>query len=1118
MLTFIEGSSGSGKSYFIREKIASLLARKEERIILLVPEQFSFESERQIHRLLGPRRAALVEVMSFTRLAEMIFREYGGLAGKYADNSKKLVLMNLAVHELKDDLSFYRKASAYESFTSLMLETVEELKNAGIQPGRLEEAALGAESDNLRRKAQDIGKIYDVYDALLHKTFLDPLESLERAAEKVKGTAYFADTVIFVDEFKGFTAGELALLKEMISQSPQLYVSLCMEEEEEGEYGLFAFVKATRDRLSRLARQSGVTVGVPIRLQPGARFDDPELRYLERIALRPGGKPYEGEKTGGVKLAAAQNEYEEVDYALGTVLDWVQNEGYRYRDIVVIARDLDTYRPALESAFEKFGIPYYMDERNPVTDKPLIRFVLSFLELAAKGLTTEGVLGLLKCGLTPFSSEQVGELENYCYTWDIRGKAWRQPFTANPSGFAPELTEEDRAVLERVNQIRAYVASGLEAFTGSCGDTARSVSLALYEALDQMEVRRCLKETIQELEEQNQPVLAEEYARVWEILLELMDAVVQAAGGVSMTLARYEELLSLVAGAYDMGSLPQTLDSVAVGNANRMRTENPKAAVILGANQGVFPFIPTAGGAFSQQERAALLRLGAEFLETSEQAIAEERFIAYKALAVPSSRLLITARRGDVAGKPLRPSELFSQAKTLLGKDSVVDASQAGLFHYCRSLSTAFLKLAENYRWDTQETAALREYLSRQEGYQSKVELLQQMVLKKPLSLNDPMTIRELFGSHMRLSPSRIESFYQCRFQYFCSGGMKVKPRSRAELNPIETGSLIHQVLYALTSSQEFDFAALPEKELRAAVRKELDDYLMTVMGGMEGKSARFQYLYSRMGRTVYKIARHLQQELSQSLFRPSDFELEISPKGEVPPLQVRTPDGTVISIQGRIDRVDTYEDKNTGEKYVRVVDYKSGAKKFQLSDLYYGLNLQMLVYLFCIWKNGRGRYQGMLPAGVLYMPAKEPTPGLPREADEGAAQKEEMAQYRMNGLVLSDPTILQAMDQEGAGIFIPARLNKDGEPDKNSSVVSLAEMGKLYRHTCRLAEQMAEQLFDGRIEAEPVEGLGYTPCAYCDFKSVCGISPEDSCREIKSFSSKEEMWGRMEEFDRPQK
>ena len=444
------------------------------------------------------------------------------------------------------------------------------------------------------------------------------------------------------------------------------------------------------------------------------------------------------------------------------------------------------------------------------------------------------------------------------------------------------------------------------------------------------------------------------------------------------------------------------------------------------------------------------------------------------------------------------------QAKSIFGERVAADAQDMGLLFGCRSPRTAFLKLAEHYREDTPETAALREYLGSLPEYRDKAELLRRMLHPAPLRLTDPAAIRGLFGSRMQVSPSRIETFYQCRFRYFCASGLQAKPRTKAELNPMETGSMIHQVLYAVTANSEYDFVTLPEKELRARVREELDRYLETVMGGR------------RQNRPVYLSVQpdgaHGVPDSSAPAggirperVPPSDFELDIAPDGEVPPLEVQAPDGTKISIRGRIDRVDTYRSKTTGETYVRVVDYKSGAKKFNLSDLYYGLNLQMLVYLFCIWKNGRGSYQNVLPAGVLYMPAKDPSPTLGREADDASSEKEKRAQYKMNGLLLSDPTLLQAMDKEGGGIFIPAKLNKDGEPDKTSSIVSLGEMGRLYRHTCRLAKDMANELQAGGVEACPINGLGYDPCAYCDFKAVCGVGPEDPRREIQAFSSKED-------------
>lgn len=444
----------------------------------------------------------------------------------------------------------------------------------------------------------------------------------------------------------------------------------------------------------------------------------------------------------------------------------------------------------------------------------------------------------------------------------------------------------------------------------------------------------------------------------------------------------------------------------------------------------------------------------------------------------------------------MSPSVIFAQLKKMFGEAVVQDTDDLNGLYYCKSKLDAFRYLAKNYTEDTALTASIEELLQQDVLYAQKLNSLKKVYEKKPYQIMNQQNAKELFGETMHISPTRVEGFYQCRFKYFCEHGLRVRPLRKAKLNPLETGTLIHSILYHITNQVDLknDF---DEKRIKSMIKAELDAYIDKVMGGVEDKTKRFLYLYNRMRLQIYKIIERLHLELAQSQFTPSDFEYEISKDSDITPLELESLDGTRISIAGKIDRIDSYVNAK-GEKYIRIIDYKSGRKIFKLNDVIYGLNLQMLIYLFCIAQNGRGKYANSIPAGILYMPASEQTPSLSRDATDEETKKAYLDHYRMNGLLLQDDEVLNAMEEGIKGVFIPIATKKDGNFTSASlnALISLKELGKVNRYIQKLITNMADELHHGHVEAEPIDDV----CRFCQYAGVCGVNSADAMREYVKY------------------
>lgn len=1102
MFRTILGKPGTGKTELIRKWVVSA-AQQGKRVYFIVPEQFSFESERALSRLLTEDTAAQVEVLSFTSLCNRIFRQYGGLAGNYLSEGGKYILMDLAIEQMRERMKVYAKQAYSPAFTQSMCQTVSQLKTAGISPQLLVEQAEGLEDQLLREKTQEIGTIYSLYDALLERGFADPDDDLTRAQELLKEHAFFTGMSVYLDAFDGFTGQEYGILRLILEQAEEVGIALCIDqlEDEEHGMGIFSAGKQTWRHLSSLARKAGQEVEPPVVLQHLYRAKTPGMRQLVDGMFSSKWNPSE-EYREEVKAVTAKDPYEEMEYVASEIERLVREQGYRYREIGVVTRGASHYFPMVRNAFFKREIPVFLDERRKIDAKPLFQFCMCALKIACMNFPGEDVLRLLKTGLIQMEQEDISRLEDYVFLWNIRGSMWKSPWKSHPQGFGKELTEQDEQLLEHLNALREMVISPLEKFYQSIRKTdGAEIAKALYRLVIDYHVSEQMACRAEELREQGEEELAKEYATTWEMLMEILDQLVYTTVGNPMKPERFYALFQLVVSQYDMGVIPQTLDQVLLGEAGHVRIDHCRVVFLIGANEGIFPRQDGEHTLFSEEDAVALEAVGIALFEAGHQAALEEYYYAYTAMASAQERMTLSCPLSDVSGKALLPSILFHEWNKLFPDNPVIRVAQVSPVFFVHNERTALELYASQLEKQTPLVTSLKSVLQ-ETPYQ---KVLEQFGQPKQQTLKIRANYaKQLYGRRLKLSPTKIEKFYRCKFAYFCEQGMRIRKRKRAELSPIETGSVIHYALQMLISEyRDTPLSSIPKTQLQQDIRRILDEYLEQYMGGKEEKSARFQYLYRRLKRIVLKLILRIAEEFDQSLFRPIDFELEISPESEIPPLEVRFPDGTQAQVVGKIDRVDLY--RENGISYLRVIDYKSGNKLFQLSDVYYGLNLQMLLYLFTLWQNGGKRFDRVCPAGVLYMPAGSKPVPADRHASEEELAAASGAQLKMSGIVLDDPQVLHAMEADGKGLFIPVKLKKDGTPDSASSLATLQQMGDLKRHVEKLVSDMAKELMEGRIDILPAQVPGgYDLCAFCDYRGVCGIDSSDERRTLDALGKKE--------------
>ncbi len=1087
MLHLIEGLPGSGKTYAVRNLAAGLAKEGKGPLLLVVPEQYSFETERAMLRLLGERDARKIEVTSFSRMADLVFRQTGGLAGRRLDDGGRGILMSLALQEVQDQLSLYRRQSESIEMVELMISALSEFKMCGVTPSLLAGTARSLEEGSLKQKAMETALILEAYDALVQASYLDPLDDLSRLANTLEEQPFFTGYTVFFDSFSGFTMQEFTVLRLILRQAREVFVALCTDNDIQQncrKMGLFAPVYQTERELKRIAKEEGVPLAPLMYQAHSPRFLREELRFLSQAGFRRESLAWE-EEPRDISLYHASNVYEETDFAARTIRRLVMEEGYRYRDFAVIVRNTETYQGILDHTLEKYEIPYFMDRLEAIDAKPLMNLVLTAFEVLHTGWSSEPMFRYLKTGLAGLCTEDISILENYILLWGISGKRWQMPFTAHPDGFSSEWTESDKKELQQINGLRERVVMPLQRFSSRIQEAdGEGMARAVYFLLDEIGAASSLRVLAADLEREGEPDLAQEQLRLWDLLMELLDQTALVLKGRRLSSRRYAELLKLIIDSSNIAFIPQGLDEVTVGAADRSRPAQPRVVFLLGASEGDFPRTPVAAGVFSDAERRQLISLGLPMYDSLEGIAVEERFLAYAAMCAPSERLFVSWYGAGASGTAKTPSVIVRELHRLFPQIAVEDEYSTDPRGLIWARRPAFEAVAREWQRDSRLSATLKRYFSEQPQYQGKLLALDRAAQGRPAVFEQPEKARRLFGKTMRVSASQVEKYYLCRFQYFCRYGLRAKERKPAEFDALEYGSVMHYLLENILQKHSgAGVAQMQSAQRRQEIAALLERYVEEKLGGWEEKSTRFRFLFQRLAETADALIAHIARELSQSAFQPEDYELQISSGGDVPPLALQLPDGGSVLVEGKVDRVDVMH-KN-GRSYVRVIDYKTGGKEFRLSDLLYGLNMQMLLYLTAIQENGGQRYGQVVPAGVLYMPASRPVVDAGRDVPEDKLRKEADKKLRMNGLILDDPEVICGMEQEAAGVFIPVVL-KDGKPAKLDSVASLAQMGSISKYIESLIVQMAATLQRGDVSPCPVTG-DYNACEWCPYGPVCG-------------------------------
>ena len=1069
MLKLLLGRAGTGKT----TEILGTMAREGERRpqLLIVPEQHSHDAERQLCAVGGNGVSLCAEVLSFTRLASRVFSVAGGLAEPVLDAGGRLLLMDVALKAVEDRLKVYVRPSRKPPFLTQLAATVNECKGANISPERLFEVAGQVEGES-GDKFYDLALICGAYEAYCEQRGADPRDKLTRLARALEGCPWGEGRDIYLDGFTDFTVQERQVLEKLVGQANSVTVALTCDGMAGDEEDVFGPARRTARRLLELAKRMGVESEVRVRSEKGAAVARGIARVEEHLFEAV--LPVFEETPEGVELYRAMSPYSEVERAAAELARLVREEGYRYRDLAVTARSMEVYGPLITLIFPRYGLPVFLGGMDDVLQKPILTLVTGALDAVAGEYRYEDVFRYLKTGLTDLSRDEVDRLENYVLKWDIKGSRWTQAgeWNMHPEGYGGVWNETLKARVAELDGLRRRVAEPLERLRRAKEKTGEGLALALYGFLEEIDLPRRLLERGAELRQGGEAALAAEYEQLWKLLCGALEQCAQLLGETGMDWEEFARLFKLVLSQYQVGAIPVSLDRVAAGEMPRLAHKHCKVLYLLGADDGAIPAVAPSPGLLVDEDRSLLAAFGLESAPRLTDKLWREMTIVYETCALPSDRLIVSyALAGEDGGKG-QPSFLVKKLRQLFPGLVPLDE---------RSLEKDFRMTALR---PALELAGLRPGLGRAlkevPGCAPLVERMERAATMERGSLTRP-TVEALYGRHVPMSASRMDKYKSCHFSYFMQYGLGAKARKGAEFAATDYGTFVHYVLENVL--RERKGREVPGREQVSAVVKR---YVEEQLGGLAGETARFRYLFRRLEKTVYAVVKNVCEELENSEFQPVAFELGFGKKGELPPVEL-TVDGVTLSVSGVVDRVDAWE--KDGRLYLRVVDYKTGRKSFDLTDVWNGLGLQMLLYLFTLTEDGKTLFgdRELVPAGVLYLPARDLPVGGSRTMTEEERQKKVDEQLRRKGLVLDDEAVLSAMERGEEGFrFLPLKMKKSGEI-WGEALVSAERLGKLERHTRQILRDIAAELAAGNIAADPFwQGPQHNACQWCEYAAAC--------------------------------
>ena len=1083
-LRYIFGLPGSGKTYQCLEEIISFTGKQA---VYLVPEQYSLQSEKNIIER-TPGKASTVSVLSFKRLAFRMFNRTGAPEGTFLDEVGKVMLLRKITADLRNELGFYGKSVDKQGFISGLSHTISEFYQSGVTEEDLLRASEQAPAETLKRKLSDLHLIYSRYAGILHNNYFSVDEALKFLPDKISEADELNGAHVWVDGFHGFTFQERNVLARIMQKAGRVTITMSVNEkavfyEPLRPHDFFFETKYAVNQLTALARKCGVKIEPPVFLSRNINNNALDFFRLRFYRLNPGAYKNPVKE---ISICKAYDRESEVESAARHIIGLLRENGRRFRDIAVLTGDTAAYEKKIKRIFNMYDIPYFIDVRSDIISHPLVELIRAAVESAAKNMAYESVFRFLRTDLTGISRSEVDALENYVLGYGIKGYQWAKKWDYGEGA-------------EQADAIRSRVLSALEEFVSVHPlkkAPIREYSERIFSMLDRLHVNETLDNWIENMILAGDNETARKHSQIWSKICAVFDKLVETLGDSAVSVSEFGKILDAGFSADNMGIIPPAVDQVVVGDLTRSRLPGIKALIVLGANEGMLPKPAPETGFLNDEERLFLMERGIEVGSEVKRKNNEGRFLVYASMAKPSDSLFITYSQYD-GGKELRPANCID----ILYKMFPEAESPCYNIYPAKPMLSKMGVIMRRQISGVEMTPELRDIyglLKNHDAYKTALSQIENVI--ETAGLQHRLTqhsARRIYGLELIAGASRLERYAECPFAYFMRYNLKARERRLYTVDQLDTGNLFHKVLEMFSRKLEESGECW-----RGLARERIDELTDICMDEISPdmpaffSTARFKYLLTRVRRICKRSIWALSEHIKHGAFEPYGAEVAFNASSPITGIEVNLNGGKRLVLTGRIDRVDIFD--NDGKRYVKIIDYKSGNVKFDLSDVYFGTQLQLLLYMDALIKNGRELFGDkieteIMPGGVFYFNINDPI--VNEQQSKEAVEESLLACFKLSGLVLADKEVINAMDSglEGESCVIPVSVRgKDGGFGARSSVMNLKEFGELRHSVEQKIIAIGNDILSGNINAFPYKKGGRTACDYCIFGASCAIEADD--------------------------
>ena len=1112
-LRFYFGPSGSGKSHRIYEEIMQRAAQEPGRnFLIIVPDQFTMQTQKDLVMRSDRGGILNIDVLSFGRLSHRILEEVGTKEMPVLDDTGKSLVLQKIAADLKEQLPAMGSLLHKQGYIHEVKSAISEFMQYGISTQDMDKLIASAEKRGaLAMKLRDLKTLYRGFQDYIRDHFITTEETLDVLRRSLVKSKILPDSVVVFDGFTGFTPIQNRLIQELMRVCEETIVAVTIGEEEDpyqmdGEQKLFHLSKKTVADLVKLAAEAEVTRGEDVFVKGGPnRFTEaPALCYLEQNLFRYQYEPYT-EKQHEIHMFEALSPREEVHQTALYIRKLIREEGLTYRDIAVVIGDLEGYASYVETEFGQLEIPCFLDRTRGIVLNPMIEYIKSVLQLYIRDFSYDTVFHFLRSGMADISREEIDELENYVIRTGARGyRTYSRLFTRKTEemqqGSGQEDTERAEETMERLNRIRQQFADTVEILHMAPRAKAGEYVDHLYDFLEQNQVQQKLLNYQQRFEQEGDLAKAREYAQIYRLVMDLLDQIYELLGEEEISLQEFADILEAGFGEITVGTIPQNVDRIVVGDMERTRLKQVKVLFFLGVNDGNIPKNASKGGIISDMDREFLIESGTEMAPSPRQQMYIQRLYLYLNMTKPSERLYLSYAKVNSDGKGIRPSYLIDTVRKLFPQLAVEYPQNRSRLEQIEGRQEGARYLAEELREYADGTLREEErqdfylmYRAYEADPEGRDRLTAAAFRRYKESGLSRIVARALYGRQLENSVSRLETYAACACRHFLQYGLSLQEREEFGFEVSDMGNVYHAVLenfagkLAESGRTWWDF---DENFATQAIKEAVEGYAATYGETVLYSSARNEYAITRMSRILTRTVLTLQQHLKQGSFQPDDYELSFRFAEDLDSIHVDLSEEEKMHLQGRIDRIDVSEDAE--HVYVKVIDYKSGNKKFDLAALYYGLQLQLVVYMNAAMELESRKHpdKEIVPAALLYYHIDDPTIETPVELTQEQINEEILTKLRMNGVVNSDPAVVERLDRflQDKSKVIPVEKKKDGSFSARSGILSREELHVVSAYVDTKIRQIGREILDGKIAANPYEKGNEEACTYCAYKKVCGF------------------------------